>query len=157
MSSPPRAVAPQDDATRKMLDGFSIDWMNLSDAKTNERFWHDDKWDDLLVDKEIHIPARILRCHTVAREFQFSSVEMLAELRIQQRVFYHDHCLEEWNFEFGFVIPNSTNTWQQTIESAGEGNMLPASALNGNVVIETAFYDGEVLICKSVLRVFYDA
>ncbi len=25
--------------------------------------------------------------------------------------------LKEWNFHFGFVIPNSTNTWQQTIEA----------------------------------------
>lgn len=24
---------------------------------------------------------------------------------------------KEWNFHFGFVIPNSTNTWQQTIEA----------------------------------------
>ena len=25
--------------------------------------------------------------------------------------------VQEWNFHFGFVIPNSTNTWQQTIEA----------------------------------------
>ena len=34
--------------------------------------------------------------------------------------------------------------------------MLPAAALNGNVLIETAFYDDEMLVCKMVLRVFYD-
>ena len=27
------------------------------------------------------------------------------------------------------MIPNSTNTWQQTIEAAEESKMLPASAL----------------------------
>lgn len=27
---------------------------------------------------------------------------------------------------------------------------------SGNVMIETAFYDDELLVCKMVLRVFYD-
>ena len=35
----------------------------------------------------------------------------------------------EWNFEFGFVIPYSTNTWQSVIEAAPESQMMPASAL----------------------------
>jgi hypothetical protein len=35
-------------------------------------------------------------------------------------------CLEEWNFDFGFVIPNSTNTWQSLIEAAPESQMMPA-------------------------------
>lgn len=35
----------------------------------------------------------------------------------------------EWRFAFGFVIPGSTNTWQQTIEAAGESKMLPASLI----------------------------
>jgi hypothetical protein len=37
--------------------------------------------------------------------------------------------MEEWFFEFGFVIPNSTNTWQSTIEAAAESQMMPASVL----------------------------
>lgn len=35
----------------------------------------------------------------------------------------------EWFFEFGFVIPNSTNTWQSLIEAAPESQMMPASVL----------------------------
>ena len=35
--------------------------------------------------------------------------------------------------------------------------MMPAEVLNGNVLIETAFYDNDLLVCKVVLRVFYDA
>ena len=35
----------------------------------------------------------------------------------------------EWNFEFGFVIPGSTNTWQNTIEAAPESQMMPAHIL----------------------------
>ena len=34
--------------------------------------------------------------------------------------FFPGRCLEEWNFDFGFVIPESTNTWQSLIEAAPE-------------------------------------
>lgn len=44
-------------------------------------------------------------------------------------VFFNGGCMEEWNFNFGFVIPNSTNTWQQTIEAAEESQMMPAALL----------------------------
>lgn len=36
---------------------------------------------------------------------------------------------KEWNFDFGFVMPGSTNTWQSMIEAAPESQMMPASAL----------------------------
>jgi len=170
----------------------SSDWMNMSDAATGQILWQDDDWGDLLTEREIHIPARILRCAAVSREFQFSSVEMLQGLRLEQRIFFRGNLMEgvrreagrimrpppstaaeysrcrdqpvrlavpsaEWYFQFGFVIPNSTNTWQQTIEAADESRMLPATALDGNVLIETSFFDDDLLVCKTVLRVFYDA
>lgn len=37
--------------------------------------------------------------------------------------------MAEWYFEFGFVIPNSTNTWQSLIEAAPESQMMPANVL----------------------------
>jgi retinal rod rhodopsin-sensitive cGMP 3',5'-cyclic phosphodiesterase subunit delta len=46
-------------------------------------------------------------------------------------------CIEEWFFDFGFVIPNSTNTWQQVIE-ADEGNMIPAEVGASVPIIATA-------------------
>lgn len=131
--------------------------MNMSDAATGEVMWEETEWGDLLTERDIHIPARILRCRAVSREFQFSSVEMLQGLRLEQRIFLRGNLMEEWFFHFGFVIPNSTNTWQQTIEAAEESKMLPAAALDGNVLIETSFFDDELLVCKMVLRVFYDA
>ena len=53
------------------------------------------------------------------------------------------------------MIPNSTNTWQSLIESAPEFQMMPARALNGNVVIETKFFDGNNEISVSKVRLFY--
>lgn len=55
----------------------------------------------------------------------------------------------------GWVSPNTTNTWQSTIEAAPESQMMPAKVLNGNVTIETSFFDGETLISKSVVRLYY--
>jgi hypothetical protein len=42
------------------------------------------------------------------------------DFRLEQRVFFQGVCIEEWCFNFGFVIPGSTNTWQQSIEAAEE-------------------------------------
>jgi retinal rod rhodopsin-sensitive cGMP 3',5'-cyclic phosphodiesterase subunit delta len=77
------------------------------------------------------------------------------------------------------VIPGSTNTWQSTIEAAEESQMLPPDLLrfgpysarsqvhsdigtfcsfdlrSGNIVIETSFFDGDLFVCKSLVRVFY--
>jgi len=54
-----------------------------------------------------------------------------------------------------FVIPGSTNSWQQIIEAAGENEMMSPSDLSGNITIETSFYDGDFFISKSLVRVFY--
>ncbi|TNN61732.1 Retinal rod rhodopsin-sensitive cGMP 3',5'-cyclic phosphodiesterase subunit delta [Liparis tanakae] len=62
---------------------------------------------------------------------------------------------EEWFFEFGFVIPNSTNTWQSLIEAAPESQMMPANVLTGNVIIETKFYDDDLHVSTSRVRLFY--
>ena len=140
-----------------IMAGFRIDWMNMTDATTGEVLWEDNEWGELLAERDIHIPARILQCRAVSREFQFSSVEMLEGLRLEQRIFMRGSLMEEWFFQFGFVIPNSTNTWQQTIEAAEESKMIPAAALNGNVLIETSFFDEDLLVCKTLLRVYYDA
>lgn len=61
----------------------------------------------------------------------------------------------EWFFEFGFVIPGSTNTWQSVIEAAPESQMMPANVLTGNVIIETHFFDGDLLVSKSKVKIFY--
>ena len=153
----PSAALPTDPRAQAILDGFKINWMNMSDATTGRVLWQEEDWGDLMVQRDIHLPKAILQCRSVSREFQFSCREMLHGLRLEQKIFFQGGCMEEWNFQFGFVIPNSTNTWQQTIHAAEENKMLPASLLNGNVIIETAFYDDELLVCKMLLRVFYDA
>jgi len=128
----------------------------MADAATGEVLWTDKGWDNLLQEREAHIPARILKCRAVSREINFSSKELIESLTLVQRVLLDGKQMEEWVFNFGFVIPNSTNTWQQTIEAAPPSEMLPVAVLNGNITIETSFYDTDVLVCSNTVRVWYD-
>jgi retinal rod rhodopsin-sensitive cGMP 3',5'-cyclic phosphodiesterase subunit delta len=105
---------------------------------------------------EAHIPARVLSCRAVFRELSFSSVELMHKFRMRQRVLLRGTCIEAWDFDVGFVIPGSTNTWEQVIEAAPPEQMLPAAVLSGNVEIETSFIDGELIVAKGLVRVYYD-
>lgn len=103
----------------------------------------------------VDIPASILQLKAVSREMNFSSVECISDFRLVQSVSLRGQPLEEWKFNFGFVIPGSTNSWQCVIESAGEGNMIPPHVLSGHILIETYFYDGDMLVSTTKIRVFY--
>jgi len=139
-----------------ILGGFRVNWMNLRDSDTGKILWQGNE--DLSVPEQEHearVPRKILKCRAVSREINFSSIEPMEKFRLEQKVLFKGRCLEEWNFDFGFVIPNSTNTWQSLIEAAPESQMMPAKVLNGNVVIETMFFDGDLLVSTSKVRLYY--
>jgi len=130
--------------------------MNLRDADTGKILWQGNQ--DLSlpeVEHEAKVPKKILKCRAVSREINFSSVEAMKKFRISQRVYFKNKVMEDWNFEFGFVIPNSTNTWQSLIEAAPESQMMPARVLSGKVVIETKFLDEDLEVSTSRVRLFY--
>ncbi|XP_069926167.1 retinal rod rhodopsin-sensitive cGMP 3',5'-cyclic phosphodiesterase subunit delta isoform X2 [Oryctolagus cuniculus] len=113
-----------------MRRGLIRNWMNLRDAETGKILWQGTE--DLSVpgvEHEARVPKKILKCKAVSRELNFSSAEQMEKFRLEQKVYFKGQCLEEWFFEFGFVIPNSTNTWQSLIEAAPESQMMPASVL----------------------------
>ena len=154
------ASVSSDPVARDIASGFRINYMTMRDAITGLEVWNSGRdWDDGLFENELvaHVPASILQCRAVAREINFSSREEIENFRLEQRVYFEGMLMEEWFFDFGFVIPGSTNTWQSTIEAAGEGQMLPAPLLNGKVQIVTSFFDGALFVSKSTVRVFYDA
>ena len=139
-----------------ILKGFKLNRMNLRDADTGKILWQGN--DDLSmpeIEHEARVPKKILKCRAVSREINFSSVEPMEKFRIEQKVLFKGRPLEEWNFEFGFVIPSSTNTWQSLIEAAPESQMMPAKVLSGNVVIETKFYDDDLEVSTSKVRLYY--
>uniref|UniRef100_T1L6C5 GMP phosphodiesterase delta subunit domain-containing protein n=1 Tax=Tetranychus urticae TaxID=32264 RepID=T1L6C5_TETUR len=135
---------------------FIRNWMNLRDARNGEILW--ESKEDLSKPNREHeakVPRDILKCRAVSREINFSSVQPMEKLRLEQKVLFQGKCLEEWYFVFGYVIPNSTNTWQSLIEAAPESQMMPADVLNGNLLIETKFYDDDLLLSTSRVRLFY--
>ncbi|XP_070562009.1 retinal rod rhodopsin-sensitive cGMP 3',5'-cyclic phosphodiesterase subunit delta-like [Ptychodera flava] len=139
-----------------ILKGFKLNWMNLRDAENGKILWQSNE--DLSIpetEHEARVPKKILKCKSVSREINFSSIEQMDKFRLEQKVMFKGRCLEEWYFDFGFVIPNSTNTWQSIIEAAPESQMMPANVLNGNVIIETKFYDDDLLVSTSKVRLFY--
>jgi len=143
--------------TTRSNGGFQIKRIQMSDAENNEILWctncSDEHWDKEEI--QIRLPSTILLKKAVCREIEFSSEHAIQELRLEHNVFLHDHLIEEWNFFFGFVIPHSTNnSWQQVILSGPE--VMDASILSGNVTIETSFYDKDIVLARSMWRIFYD-
>ena len=80
---------------------------------------------------------------------------MMTKFRIEQRVFFRGQCIEEWFFSFGFVIPGSTNSWEQIIEAAAPSDMFTAEELSGQVTFETTFLDDKLVLCKNLVRIVY--
>ena len=86
----------------------------------------------------------------VTREIKFSSVEKIDKFRIEQKLFLFTQCIEEWKFEFGFVMPGST-------ELSGNRRIrqtdIKSFALSGNLVLESSFYDDDNLIseCSTII------
>jgi retinal rod rhodopsin-sensitive cGMP 3',5'-cyclic phosphodiesterase subunit delta len=147
------------DATaQSILRGFRINSMRMRDAVSGKLMWVSGDWGDNMFEQEkvARVPASILNCRAVAREVNFSSDELMENFRLEQRIFFKGVCMEEWFFKFGFVIPGSTNNWEQTIYAADRSAMLPAHMLSGNITIETSFFDGDLFVSSSVVRIFYD-
>jgi len=147
----PSACAPE------RVDGtsFLINWMIMRDADTGAVVWESNGWDVSAQEVVANVPKSILQCKRVSREINFSSKKKMTQFRLVQTVMFHDTTLEEWDFYFGFVIPDSTNSWQQTIEAAHEEEMLPPELLSGNLVMITTFFDGDDIILSQRVRLHY--
>ncbi|THD25821.1 cGMP phosphodiesterase delta subunit [Fasciola hepatica] len=135
---------------------FSRNWMNLRDSESGKILWQsNDDFSIPGIEHQAMVPKKILKCKAVSREINFSSSEALEKFRLEQKVFFKEQPVEEWSFEFGFVIPGSTNTWQSLIQADSVDRMIPAKLLSGNVVIVTHFYDDDLLVSESSVRIFY--
>ena len=137
--------------------GLQINWMNMKDARTGRLVWRSGNWGNEAFDSERreNIPKEILQCRSISREMNFSSKHELRSFHIEQYVFLHGHCIEQWSFHFGFVMPGSTNTWQQVIEAAPPEQMLDPALISGHITFQTCFFDGENLLAKNVVRIHY--
>ena len=66
----------------------------------------------------------------------------------------HGQVVEEFGFQFGFVIPNSTNSWEQVIDTS-EGEVMPAEILSGNLIVDTYFCVKGVTFAHQRYRIYY--
>ena len=103
----------------------------------------------------MRFPKSMLTCSELSRELVFSSKEAIRDFSLLQKIFLHGQEIEHLFFKFGFVIPGSTNSWDQVIHS-DQGAMIPAEVLSGNLVVETLFMSGDHIIHKTFYRIFYE-
>eukprot|EP00826_Nyctotherus_ovalis_P023076 TRINITY_DN1776_c0_g1_i8.p1 TRINITY_DN1776_c0_g1~~TRINITY_DN1776_c0_g1_i8.p1 ORF type:complete len:178 (-),score=35.86 TRINITY_DN1776_c0_g1_i8:136-669(-) len=144
-----------DEVARKIMEGFKINWMAMKDGETGAVHWRCKNWDNNVLDKTETFPKDLLKCRVVTREINFTSKEEIKEFHLLQRIYLAGKVIEEWHFKFGFVIPNSTNTWEQTIEAAAPEDMIPIEILNSSMMIETLFLIRDQVIYRSKMRVQY--
>lgn len=138
-------------------DEFKIIQMTIKDAENKGKvLWQVNNWslDDPESEQCVMFPAEILKCTAISREIVFYSKKKIEKFSIVQRMSMHGHVIEVIEFKFGFVIPNSTNSWDQTIE-ADVGKVLPAEILSGNLVVDTYFLQGEDVLAHTKYRIFY--
>lgn len=102
----------------------------------------------------MHFPKSVLECKAIAREIVFFSEHKIEKFSILQTMGVCGQEVEQLNFDFGFVIPKSTNSWDQIIVADTE-NMMSADVLSGNLVVDTYFKSGDKILAQAKYRVFY--
>ena len=125
----------------------------MKDGDTSAVLWESYSWD--FDHKDEYLPKEILNCAVINREVNFSSKEEIQDLKLTQNFYLFGELLEVTKFEFGFVIPNSTNNWEQYIKSKEPDEMIPYNILSGNLSVETIFYSGDTLLLKNRVRIYY--
>jgi retinal rod rhodopsin-sensitive cGMP 3',5'-cyclic phosphodiesterase subunit delta len=133
--------------------GFKINWMKMKDGTTGKVLWECKEWDLDSENKTEKFPKEMLKCKEVIREINFSSIEKITNLECVQNFYLKGELVESSRFYFGFVIPNSTNNWEQIIEARDD--MIPLQILSGNLVVETIFLSNGIVISQNNVLIYY--
>ncbi|MBO6138323.1 MAG: hypothetical protein J6O71_06895, partial [Lachnospiraceae bacterium] len=88
------------------------------------------------------------------RNVNFSSEEKIEDLELIQNFYLMGELFESSRFKFGFVIPGSTNDWEQ-IMIAKEDGVLPAEVLSGKLQVETLFLVQGNILYKNRILIYY--
>jgi len=152
MTTNQKAVLTEEEK-EKLTQGFKINYMKMKDGDNGEVLWESFNWD---VNHKVEVlPKELLNCATVNREINFSSAEQIEDLQLIQNFYLLNELIDVTRFKFGFVIPNSTNNWEQYINSKGPEEMIPYNLLSGKLVVETIFYSGDTILIKNRLKIYY--
>ena len=145
----------EDDETfEKIKKGFRVNHMQMKNGENGEVMWEVKSWD---LTKEQHtenITKDLLKCKRIIRNVNFSSDEKIDELELVQNFYLMGELFESSRFKFGFVIPGSTNDWEQ-IMIAKEDGVLPAEVLSGKLQVETLFLIQGKVLYKNRILIYY--
>ena len=145
----------EDDETfEKIKKGFRVNHMQMKNGENGEVMWEVKSWD---LTKEQHtenITKDLLKCKRIIRNVNFSSDEKIDELELVQNFYLMGELFETSRFKFGFVIPGSTNDWEQ-IMIAKEDGVLPAEVLSGKLQVETLFLIQGRVLYKNRILIYY--
>ena len=144
---------PSSDKYHLIKKGFRINWMKMKDGTTGKVLWESKEWDLDSENKTENFPKEMLKCKEIVREINFSSIEKITNLECVQNFYLKNELVESSRFYFGFVIPNSTNNWEQIIEARDE--MIPIQILSGNLVVETLFLTNGIVISENNVLIYY--
>eukprot|EP00770_Monocercomonoides_exilis_P004807 MONOS_4784.1-p1 / transcript=MONOS_4784.1 / gene=MONOS_4784 / organism=Monocercomonoides_exilis_PA203 / gene_product=unspecified product / transcript_product=unspecified product / location=Mono_scaffold00132:28374-29061(-) / protein_length=128 / sequence_SO=supercontig / SO=protein_coding / is_pseudo=false len=128
----------------------------MFDGETKKCYFEVSGWDEVLHTDEMHLEKELLKAKAVQTKYEFTSENEVEELKMEQIMVLGTTPIEYFKFEFGFIIPGSTNTFDSTIHGAGEGKMIPPEMLNGKLKCVIRFLDGEKLLAERIIKVFYE-
>ena len=92
---------------------FRIEALRMKDADLGSVLWESADW-NLASDEEqkVEFPVAMLGCKAIGREMVFYSKKLMHQFSIKQVMSMHGQVIEEFGFDFGFVMPNTTNSWE---------------------------------------------
>ena len=144
----------EDESFEKIKSGFKINLIQMKDGDSGKMMWDCKDWDLSSPNQTVKISKELLKCKIIKRNVNFSSVEKIEDLELIQNFYLMGELFESSRFKFGFVIPNSTNDWEQ-IMVAKEDGVLPAEILSGKLQVETLFLIQGRILYKNRILIYY--
>ena len=142
------------DKLLKIKQGLKINHMQMKDGTNGKVLWESKDWDLHSTSHIEKFTKELLKCKVVIRNVNFSSTEQIEDLELIQNFYLMGELLETSRFKFGFVIPGSTNDWEQIIEAKEDG-VLPAEILSGKLHVETLFLCQNKVLWKNKSVIYY--
>ena len=143
-----------DEDFNKIKNGFKVNHIQMKNGETGEVMWEVKSWDLTKKTHKINLTKELLKCKRIIRNVNFSSEEKIDELELVQNFYLMGELFESSRFRFGFVIPGSTNDWEQIIVAKEDG-VLPAEILSGKLQVETLFLMQGKALYKNKIHIYY--
>ena len=147
-------IDDEDEKFNKIKEGFKVNHMQMKDGNNGKVMWEVNSWDLKKPNHKENITKELLKCKIIRRNINFSSVEAIENLELVQNFYLMGELFESSKFKFGFVIPGSTNDWEQII-LAKEDGVLPPEVLSGKLRVETFFLIKVKVLYKNKILIYY--